>query len=55
MKIKFGIKAPKEKISLVQWNKGDHKEHFGHDSKSIKGKERLREKGFMVFGLIYTI
>ena len=41
----------KEKTSFVQWNKGDRKEHFGLAAKSIKGKERLRKKGFVVFDL----
>jgi len=41
----------KEKTSFVQWNKGDRKDYFGLAAKSIKGKERLRERGFVVFDL----
>ena len=41
----------KEKSCFVQWNNDDRKEYFGLVARKIKGKERLREKGFVVLDL----
>lgn len=41
----------KEKSCFVQWNNDDRKEYFGLVARKIIGKERLREKGLVVFDL----
>jgi AAA+ ATPase superfamily predicted ATPase len=41
----------KEKSGFVLWNNDSRKDYFGLIAKKIKGKENLRNKGFMVFDL----
>ncbi len=41
----------KRKAALVQWHDSARKEHYGIIAKEIKGKEKLREKGYQVFDL----
>ncbi len=40
-----------KKSDSVQWNNDSRKEYYGLIAKKIKGKERLRENGFVVFDL----
>ena len=40
-----------EKSKFVQWNRGERREYFGLVAKRIKGKEPLRDMGFVVFDL----
>lgn len=40
-----------DKSSFVRWNNETRKEHFGIVAKKVEGKEKLRQREYLVFDL----